>query len=68
MDPEYRDQYNRGWRSTGDLDAADRRGWSKVDAWMDGYTDAAQGLPKWHRRDCPDRMGHERCPQEDGNA
>lgn len=57
----YMIQYNRGWRSVCDLDTADRKGWTRSDAWMDGRTDAGQGLPKWHRRDCPDTMGHEQC-------
>ena len=60
---DYRKDYERGWRSSCDLDYADRHGWGANSAWMDGRTDAAQGLPKWHRRDCPDKMGHARCGQ-----
>ena len=58
---EYRRDYERGWKSRGSLDAADRNGNSANDAWMDGRSDMAQGLPKWHRRDCPDTMGHNGC-------
>jgi hypothetical protein len=61
VEDEYRDEYQRGWRSTCDLDYADRRGYTASAAWMDGRTDAAQGLAKWHRRDCPDRFGHQHC-------
>jgi hypothetical protein len=45
--------YTRGWKSTCDLDTADRKGYTRSTEWMDGRTDAGQGLPKWHRRDCP---------------
>lgn len=54
---EYGSAYNRGWRysatSTASLDYADRRGWSRNDAWLDGYLDYAAGRQKWHLRDCP---------------
>lgn len=56
MDPAYRDAYNRGWRysntSDAGLDNADRRGWTRDEAWTDGYLDAAAGRAKWHLRDC----------------
>ena len=41
---EYKKQYARGWRSSGAegaLDRADDR--NEVDAWYDGYFDAARG-------------------------
>lgn len=59
---DYRDDYDRGWRYRGDLDHADRKGYTRSDAWQDGYADMSQGLAKWHRRDCPDTMGHQNCP------
>lgn len=58
--PEYRADYNKGWRYSGSesasLDHADRIRAS--DAWIDGYMDYAAGRPKWHLRDCLD---HGRC-------
>ena len=52
MTPEYKRDYNRGWRSSsnysgsdGMLDRADARGES--DAWYDGYYDHAAGREKW---------------------
>lgn len=51
---EYRKAYKRGWasaqRGIGGLDRADAR--NEVDAWYDGYLDAAAGREKWHLRDC----------------
>lgn len=56
QDKIYRGSYNRGWlysaRATIGLDAADRRGYTRDDAWMDGYLDEAAGRAKWHLRDC----------------
>lgn len=53
--PEYRKDYNRGWRSSsttqgGALDAADYRG--EPTPWYDGYYDNATNRPKWHRLHC----------------
>ena len=59
-----KDKYRKGWRysarATG-LDGADRRGDTRSTEFMDGYTDYAQGLQKWHRQHCPDRYGHQHC-------
>ena len=56
MTDQYREAYNRGWgysaRTTTGLDYADRRGYTRDDAWMDGYLDQAAGRAKWHLRDC----------------
>ena len=58
--PAYRKAYKRGWtyssKPTASLDTADRRGWSADNAWMDGYSDYAAGLPQYHRLRCPDHM------------
>jgi hypothetical protein len=54
---QYAKDYNRGWRysaTTGGLDIPDRRGWTRIEAWMDGYLDEATGRAKWHYRDCTD--------------
>jgi hypothetical protein len=58
--PEYRRDYQRGWRASsagGSLDRADAR--REPDAWYDGYLDLAAGREKWHRLHCED---HEKCP------
>lgn len=56
MNSDYAKDYNRGWRYSGtanaNLDTADRRGWSRIEGWMDGYLDYATGRAKWHYRDC----------------
>jgi len=57
----YNKDYARGWASTCDLDYADRRGYTRSEAWNDGRADAYMMLPKWHRRDCDDTMGHNQC-------
>jgi hypothetical protein len=57
----YRADYDKGWRSTCDLDFADRKGYTRSRGWMDGRTDASMSLPKYHRRDCADTMGHDAC-------
>lgn len=49
-DPDYKKAYNRGWRSTCDLDAADAR--REPDAWYDGHFDAGAGRDKWHSFHC----------------
>ncbi len=57
--PEYRRDYQRGWRSSagqGSLDRADAR--REPEAWYDGYLDYAAGREKWHRLHCPN---HEEC-------
>jgi hypothetical protein len=50
---EYRDKYDAGWRASNSgrdvLDRADRDGRSADPGWMDGYSDAAEGNPRWHR-------------------
>jgi hypothetical protein len=58
--PEYRKAYNRGWRSTGNLDTADAR--REPAAWYDGYHDLASGRAKWHSLHCDEEYGHDNCP------
>lgn len=62
MEKEYRKQYEKGWRYSNSanptLDYADRRGLTKIDAWVDGYMDAAAGREKWHIPNCPN---HNKC-------
>jgi hypothetical protein len=57
---EYRRHYTRGWASGlsgASLDAADRRGDTRIEAWLDGRYDAGAGRAKWHRAYCPDHTG-----------
>jgi hypothetical protein len=49
-DTDYKKHYERGWRATCDLDAADAR--REPDAWYDGYFDLANGREKWHTFHC----------------
>lgn len=52
---KYETNYRKGWAYAlrgSDLDAADGRGYTASDAWMDGYMDAANSMPMWHRREC----------------
>jgi len=60
-DAEYTDRYNAGWRYSArgsSLDAADRKGLSRSEGFMDGYLDQATGRAKWHYRDCADHTGY----------
>lgn len=54
--PEYRRNYNRGWRysqrPTATLDHGDANG--EPDSWYDGYLDYATGREKWHLLHCQD--------------
>jgi len=65
----YTKDYQRGWRysqtASANLDTADRRGWSKIKGWMDGYLDNAAGRPKWHLREC---SNHSNVPGGCGQA
>jgi hypothetical protein len=56
---EYAKDYNAGWRAYVSGGSGIEKPHPK--AWHDGYMDAAMGLPKWHRRDCPETMGHDNC-------
>jgi hypothetical protein len=58
----YRERYNAGWRYSergSSLDAADARGLTDSEAWMDGYLDMATGRDRYHITFCPD---HDSCP------
>jgi hypothetical protein len=56
-----KDNYRKGWRFSGDLDSADRKGYTRSDAFMDGYMDQADRLPMWHRATCSEQHGHMDC-------
>jgi len=43
----YLADYEKGWRSTCDLDRADAHGLTARTGWMDGRSDQAAGRPKW---------------------
>lgn len=55
-DPQYRADYERGWRysqrETATLDHLDAK--RAPDAEYDGYIDFACGREKWHLPNCPD--------------
>jgi hypothetical protein len=59
--PEYRRDYDRGWRYSGrpgaTLDHGDEI--RAPDAWYDGYLDRGAGREKWHRLHC---ANHDACP------
>jgi hypothetical protein len=63
--PAYRKAYKRGWKyshtSTANLDTADARGWTRDDAWLDGYLDAAASRDYMHMLTCTDNTFHITC-------
>jgi hypothetical protein len=51
MTPEYKHQYNNGWK------AGQRNGnWDQIrpEPWLDGMSDAINNRDKWHTPTCPD--------------
>lgn len=55
MESDYKRLYRKGWaygQRGSDLDAADARGYTRSDAWCDGFFDAAASMPMWHRAEC----------------
>ena len=64
MDMYDTEAYRKGWRYArrdGDLDTADRKGYTRSNDWCDGYADQSQGFAKYHRRDCR-KPHHDACP------